>query len=65
MGIGNFLCTDMIGVGILCDENGRIMFCDGVDRTLMLSAQKVQAIGTDEDTLQILVAEKGLIHVVE
>ena len=56
MGIGNFLCTDMIGVGILCDENGRIMFCDGVDRTLMLSAQKVQAIGTDEDTMQILVA---------
>ena len=65
VGSGDFFCTDMLGVGILSDEHGRLVFCDGIDRNVQFTAKKVQAIGVNEDTMQILVAEKGLLHVLE
>lgn len=65
VGTGNFTFTDLKGIGILCDKYGRIVFCDGVEREIQFVGKKVQAVGVNEDTQQILVAEKGVVHVIE
>ena len=65
IGNGDFVFCDMLGIGILCDNKGKISFCDKHAKSINFSMKHAQQIGCNADCNQIFIAEKGKIHIIE
>ena len=66
LGGNDFICSDMNGVGILCENSGRVVVIDQGRQTQALTQLKnIEQIGTNPDTSQIFFASKGKIYIFE
>ena len=66
VGGNDFMCNDMNGVGILCDNNGRVVVLDqGRQIQAWTQLKSIEQVGTNPDTSQIFLATRGKIHIFE